>query len=202
MLAAGTVPIARAAFEGEERAGRGRARGRPAGAADARLQRPRRRGGDGQGRRRRRSRIDTKLDGIRIQVHRAGDDVVIATRSLDVITDRLPEVVEVVRALPGRAVRARRRGDRPRRRRPAPAVPGDRVTHGHGERRPGDAVLLRPAPPRRHQPARPSRHRALGGARRRSSRPSTARPASSPTTPTPPRRSCSRRSPSATRAWS
>ena len=44
--------------------------------------------------------IDTKLDGIRIQVHKAGDDVLIATRSLDVITDRLPEVVDVVRALP------------------------------------------------------------------------------------------------------
>ena len=41
-----------------------------------------------------------KLDGIRIQVHRDGDDVLIATRSLDDITDRLPEVVEVVRALP------------------------------------------------------------------------------------------------------
>jgi DNA ligase-1 len=44
--------------------------------------------------------IDTKLDGIRIQVHKDGDDVVIATRSLDVITDRLPEVVDIVRALP------------------------------------------------------------------------------------------------------
>ena len=44
--------------------------------------------------------IDTKLDGIRIQVHKSGDDVLIATRSLDVITDRLPEVVDVVRALP------------------------------------------------------------------------------------------------------
>jgi DNA ligase-1 len=44
--------------------------------------------------------VDTKLDGIRIQVHKSGDDVVIATRSLDEITDRLPEVVEVVRAIP------------------------------------------------------------------------------------------------------
>ncbi|KAA1416352.1 ATP-dependent DNA ligase [Nocardioides humilatus] len=44
--------------------------------------------------------VDAKLDGIRIQVHRSGDDVVIATRSLDDITARLPEVVEVVRALP------------------------------------------------------------------------------------------------------
>jgi DNA ligase-1 len=44
--------------------------------------------------------VDTKLDGIRIQVHRCGDDVQVATRSLDDITARLPEVVEVVRALP------------------------------------------------------------------------------------------------------
>jgi DNA ligase-1 len=44
--------------------------------------------------------VDTKLDGIRIQVHRHGDRIVVATRSLDDITDRLPEVVEVVRGLP------------------------------------------------------------------------------------------------------
>ncbi len=44
--------------------------------------------------------VDTKLDGIRIQVHRDGDEVLIATRSLDDITARLPEVVEIVRALP------------------------------------------------------------------------------------------------------
>jgi DNA ligase-1 len=46
--------------------------------------------------------VDTKLDGIRIQVHRRGEEVVVATRSLDDITDRLPEVVEVVRSLPAR----------------------------------------------------------------------------------------------------
>jgi DNA ligase 1 len=45
--------------------------------------------------------VDTKLDGIRIQVHRRGDQITIATRSLDDITRRLPEVVDVVRALPG-----------------------------------------------------------------------------------------------------
>ncbi|QIK76728.1 ATP-dependent DNA ligase [Nocardioides piscis] len=45
--------------------------------------------------------IDAKLDGIRIQVHRRGGDVLVVTRSLDDITARLPEVVEVVRALPG-----------------------------------------------------------------------------------------------------
>jgi DNA ligase-1 len=44
--------------------------------------------------------VDVKLDGIRIQVHRAGDDVLVATRSLEDITARLPEVVEVARALP------------------------------------------------------------------------------------------------------
>jgi DNA ligase-1 len=44
--------------------------------------------------------VEEKLDGIRIQVHRRGDDVQIATRSLEDITARLPEVVEVVRALP------------------------------------------------------------------------------------------------------
>jgi len=46
--------------------------------------------------------IDTKLDGIRIQVHRHGDDVIVATRSLEDITARLPEVVQVARALPAR----------------------------------------------------------------------------------------------------
>ncbi|MCX6401273.1 MAG: ATP-dependent DNA ligase [Propionibacteriales bacterium] len=44
--------------------------------------------------------VDAKLDGIRIQVHRNGDDVQVATRSLDDITHRLPEVVAIVRALP------------------------------------------------------------------------------------------------------
>jgi DNA ligase-1 len=44
--------------------------------------------------------VDTKLDGVRIQVHRDGDEVLVATRSLEIVTDRLPEVVEVTRALP------------------------------------------------------------------------------------------------------
>jgi DNA ligase-1 len=44
--------------------------------------------------------IDTKLDGIRIQVHRDGDIVRIATRTLEDITARLPEVVEVALGLP------------------------------------------------------------------------------------------------------
>jgi len=44
--------------------------------------------------------VDTKLDGIRIQVHRSGTEVVIATRSLDDVTHRLPEVVALARSLP------------------------------------------------------------------------------------------------------
>ena len=44
--------------------------------------------------------VDTKLDGIRIQVHRSGDEVAVFTRSLDDITTRMPEVVAAVRALP------------------------------------------------------------------------------------------------------
>ncbi|WP_171468597.1 ATP-dependent DNA ligase [Cellulosimicrobium sp. 72-3] len=48
--------------------------------------------------------VDVKLDGIRIQVHRDGDDVRVFTRSLDDITERVPEIVAAVRALPGRAL--------------------------------------------------------------------------------------------------
>ncbi|SFK21665.1 ATP-dependent DNA ligase [Cellulomonas sp. KH9] len=44
--------------------------------------------------------VDTKLDGIRIQVHRDGDDVRVYTRSLDDVTARVPEIVAAVRALP------------------------------------------------------------------------------------------------------
>jgi DNA ligase-1 len=44
--------------------------------------------------------IEWKLDGARIQIHAAGDDVRIFTRSLDDITARVPELVEMARALP------------------------------------------------------------------------------------------------------
>lgn len=47
--------------------------------------------------------VDTKVDGIRLQAHldrSAGTPVRLFTRSLDEITDRLPEVVEAVSALP------------------------------------------------------------------------------------------------------
>ena len=48
--------------------------------------------------------VEWKLDGVRVQVHRDGEDVAIFTRSLDEVTDRLPEVVAAVRALPVRSI--------------------------------------------------------------------------------------------------
>jgi len=48
--------------------------------------------------------VEYKLDGARIQVHRIGDEVRIFTRTLAEVTQRLPEVVDVVRGLPVRDV--------------------------------------------------------------------------------------------------
>ncbi|MFF3205390.1 ATP-dependent DNA ligase [Streptomyces sp. NPDC002962] len=45
--------------------------------------------------------VEEKLDGIRVQVHRDGDDVRLYTRTLDDITDRLPEVTDAARRLTG-----------------------------------------------------------------------------------------------------
>ena len=44
--------------------------------------------------------VEWKLDGARIQAHRAGDEVRIFTRNLNDVTDRLPGIVELVRSLP------------------------------------------------------------------------------------------------------
>jgi DNA ligase-1 len=46
--------------------------------------------------------FEYKLDGARIQVHKAGEDVRVFTRNLQDATDRVPEVVEWVRSLPPR----------------------------------------------------------------------------------------------------
>ncbi|GAA4673525.1 ATP-dependent DNA ligase [Streptomyces chumphonensis] len=43
--------------------------------------------------------VEEKLDGIRVQVHRDGHHVAVHTRTLDEITDRLPEVVAAAREL-------------------------------------------------------------------------------------------------------
>ncbi|MCX3061200.1 ATP-dependent DNA ligase [Streptomyces beihaiensis] len=45
--------------------------------------------------------VEEKLDGIRVQVHRDGPQVRVYTRTLDDITDRLPDVTAAVTALAG-----------------------------------------------------------------------------------------------------
>lgn len=47
--------------------------------------------------------VEWKLDGVRVQVHRVGGEVTVFSRSLDVITGRVPEVVEAALALPARS---------------------------------------------------------------------------------------------------
>ena len=49
-----------------------------------------------------RASVEYKLDGIRIQIHRLGDEVRIYTRNLNEITAALPGIVNVVRSLPVR----------------------------------------------------------------------------------------------------
>lgn len=46
--------------------------------------------------------LEYKFDGARVQVHRSGDDVVVFSRALNDVTQAVPEVVEAVRAMPGR----------------------------------------------------------------------------------------------------
>jgi ATP-dependent DNA ligase I len=51
-----------------------------------------------------RAAVEWKLDGARIQVHRLGDDVRVFTRNLADVTDRVPEVVRAILALPVEAI--------------------------------------------------------------------------------------------------
>jgi len=44
--------------------------------------------------------LEYKLDGARIQVHKAGDEVVVFSRALRPVTPAVPEVVDAVRAMP------------------------------------------------------------------------------------------------------
>ena len=46
------------------------------------------------------SSVEWKLDGARVQVHRAEDEVRLFTRNLNDITDRLPGVAAIVRSMP------------------------------------------------------------------------------------------------------
>jgi len=102
MFAGSTVAVARLAFDGTDALGAvGLVVGRPvlpmlASSAGSLAEALAKLGGTAV--------VDTKLDGVRIQVHRRDDDVVIATRTLEDITARLPEVVDVVRRLPASSV--------------------------------------------------------------------------------------------------
>jgi DNA ligase-1 len=44
--------------------------------------------------------FEWKLDGARVQVHKAGDEVRVYTRNLNDVTERVPEIVELVRTSP------------------------------------------------------------------------------------------------------
>ena len=44
--------------------------------------------------------VDTKLDGIRVQLHKSGSSVAVFSRSLDDVTARVPELVASVAAMP------------------------------------------------------------------------------------------------------
>jgi len=44
--------------------------------------------------------LEYKMDGARVQVHKSGDDVTIYSRSLKDVTPAIPDVVELVRAMP------------------------------------------------------------------------------------------------------
>jgi DNA ligase-1 len=48
--------------------------------------------------------FEYKLDGARIQVHKAGDDVRVYSRNLRDVTIAVPEVVDVVRAMPAKEI--------------------------------------------------------------------------------------------------
>jgi DNA ligase-1 len=51
-----------------------------------------------------RASLELKLDGARIQVHKAGDEVKVFSRTLREVTAAVPEVVEIVRGLPAREI--------------------------------------------------------------------------------------------------
>jgi DNA ligase-1 len=50
-----------------------------------------------------RAALEHKLDGARIQAHKAGDEVRVYSRRLNEVTEAVPEVVEAVRALPAQS---------------------------------------------------------------------------------------------------
>ena len=68
--------------------------------------------------------FEYKLDGARIQVHKAGDEVRVYSRNLRDVTVAVPEVVDGRARDAGARDRARRRSDRAAARRHAASVSG------------------------------------------------------------------------------
>ena len=102
-----------------------------------------------------------KIDGIRIQVHRAGDEVAVFTRTLDDITARVPEIVDAALLLPvtaavldGEAVALAPDG-RPR---PFQVTAAEHRQPGRSRADaradPAHALPVRPAAPERQRPDR------------------------------------------------
>ena len=94
--------------------------------------------------------LEWKVDGARVQVHKAGREVKVYTRALKDVTGSAPEIVEAMQALPAAGADPRRRGDRARRRWRAVAVPGDDAAlrpqarrRAHARRAAARGVLLR-----------------------------------------------------------
>ena len=108
--------------------------------------------------------LEYKLDGARIQVHKAGDDIIVFSRALRPVTPAVPEVVEAVRALPAAVADPRRRGAGAQARRHAARLPGHDAAlrpsarRGDAARRAAaDAGVLRRAARRWRRPARSRR---------------------------------------------
>ena len=97
MMAGALPPVARAALPKARRRSRVCRPAVQAGPADAR------RFGGGRGRRARRlgeAALEYKLDGARIQVHKADDEVRVFSRNLRDVTVAVPEVVEALARVP------------------------------------------------------------------------------------------------------
>jgi DNA ligase 1 len=91
-MLASTAPSVEAAME---RVGEAAVEWKLDGTSDPKRERSAARGGQ--------AAIEWKLDGVRVQLHKAGDEVRVFTRTLDDITARVPEVAEIVLALPIRS---------------------------------------------------------------------------------------------------
>ena len=106
--------------------------------------------------------VEWKLDGIRVQAHVADGKVRLFTRSLDDITDRLPEVVTALAALPVRdavfdgELIALRADGRPYAFQDTASRAASEVDAARRGNRAAVGVPLRRAAPRRHRPDRPA----------------------------------------------